>query len=112
MTKNPEYLADEGGTAPTPTRTPRRLRLPDVGLDRFSGLYVIVLMVVVFSLLDPENFASVNNARIILSSQAITGIITLAAMIGLIAGVFDLSIAATMTLAISMVGQLQASAGI
>jgi ribose transport system permease protein len=50
----------------------------------------------------------VANLRTIVASNAITAIIALAAMTGLIAGAFDLSVAANMSLSISVVGQLQA----
>lgn len=81
----------------------------DLGMDRFTGVYVIVILVVVFSLWEPQTFGTWSNARILVSSQAITGIVTLAATIGLVAGVFDLSVAANMSLAISLVGRLQSS---
>jgi ribose transport system permease protein len=81
----------------------------DFAVDRLSGVYVIIIMLVGFTLWEPSTFGTLNNARVILSSEAITGIITLAAVVGLIAGVFDLSIAANMSLAISVVGKLQAS---
>jgi ribose transport system permease protein len=80
----------------------------DLGVDRFSGLYVILIMTIGFSLWQPDTFGTVNNAKVILASEAITGIITMGAVIALIAGVFDLSVAANMSLAISVVGKLQA----
>jgi ribose transport system permease protein len=80
----------------------------DLGVDRFSGLYVILVMTIGFSLWQPNTFGTLNNARVILASEAITGIITMGAVIALIAGVFDLSVAANMSLAISVVGKLQA----
>jgi ribose transport system permease protein len=67
-------------------------------------------MIVAFSLWEPNTFGTWTNARILVSSQAITGIVTLAATIGLVVGVFDLSVAANMSLAISLVGRLQAGA--
>src|SRR5579863_7126705 len=99
-----------GGASPEVTRAMFRLLRRDLGLDRFSGLYVIVAMVVVFSLWEPASFGTLTNAKIILSSQAITGIIAMAAVIAMVAGVFDLSIAANMSLAISVLGQLMATA--
>ncbi len=102
-----------GGTQaepPPPRRAILRLVRRDLGVDRLSGLYVIVAMVVVFSVWEPATFGTLANAKVILSSQAITGIIAFAAMISLVAGVFDLSIAANMSLAISVLGQLMATA--
>jgi ribose transport system permease protein len=87
----------------------RSRRRIDFGVDRLSGLYVIVAMVIAYSLWQPNTFGTLNNARVILASEAITGIITLGLITSLISGVFDLSIAANMSLAISVVGKLQAS---
>jgi ribose transport system permease protein len=82
----------------------------DLAIDRLSGIYVIIIMIIAFTLWEPATFGTWTNARILLSSQAITGIVTLAAMVGLVVGVFDLSVAANMSLSISLVGWLQASA--
>src|ERR1700744_20373 len=102
------------GPAPKTSRSGALLSLfqRDLGVDRFSGLYVIVIMIVAFSLWEPSTFGTINNGKVILASEAITGIIALGAVIGLVAGVFDLSIAANMSLSISVVGKLQASAHI
>ena len=112
-TAAPNAAHGRGGTHAEPT-APRwailRLLRRDLGLDRLSGLYVIVAMVIAFSVWEPTTFGTLANAKVILSSQAITGIIAFAAMISLVAGVFDLSIAANMSLAISVLGQLMATA--
>jgi ribose transport system permease protein len=89
------------------TEAPQRRLLPSVGMDRFSGLYLLVILTVVYSVLESSTFFTTNNFRIVLSSQAITGIITLGLMVSLICGVFDLSIAANMTWAVIFVGYLQ-----
>jgi ribose transport system permease protein len=109
----PSTAHGRGGTQaepPPPRRGVLRLVRRDLGVDRLSGLYVIVAMLVVFSVWEPATFGTLANAKVILSSQAITGIIAFAAMISLVAGVFDLSIAANMSLAISVLGQLMATA--
>ena len=95
---------------PAPRRRVLGLLRRDLALDRLSGLYVIVAMLIVFSIWEPATFGTLSNAKVILASEAITGIIAFAAMISLVAGVFDLSIAANMSLAISVLGQLMATA--
>jgi ribose transport system permease protein len=50
----------------------------------------------------------VSNLRVTAASQAITGILTIGLIISLVSGVFDLSIAANMSLSICVVGTLQA----
>jgi ribose transport system permease protein len=98
--------------APAETASPRgqlaRRVLPSIGMDRFSGLYLGVLLVIVYSVLENSTFFTLNNFRIVLSGEAITGIITLGLMVSLICGVFDLSIAANMSWAVIFVGYLQA----
>lgn len=77
--------------------------------QRFSGLGLIAALSVVFWIWEPQTFGTAVNVRVLLSSQAITGIITLGLIVSLISGVFDLSVAANMSLAITVVGKLQAS---
>ncbi|MYZ36446.1 MULTISPECIES: ABC transporter permease [unclassified Streptomyces] len=99
--------ADEG----TPPR--RRVALTQkLALERFSGVYIIIVMIVGFSLWLPDTFGTADNARSLIAGQAIAGVIALAATISLISGVFDLSVAATMSLSISVAGQLQAKFGL
>jgi ribose transport system permease protein len=95
--------------SPAPRRRVVRLLRRDLALDRLSGLYVIVAMLIGFSIWEPATFGTLSNAKVILASEAITGIIAFAAMVSLVAGVFDLSIAANMSLAISVLGQLMAT---
>jgi ribose transport system permease protein len=102
--------AGPGGEPPAPGRKMLRLLRRDLALDRLSGVYVIIAMIIVFSIWEPTTFGTLSNAKVILASEAITGIIALAAVVSLVAGVFDLSIAANMSLAISVLGQLMATA--
>jgi ribose transport system permease protein len=90
-----------GGSAPR-----RRFRL-DLHADTLSGVYLAGLLVMIFALWLPDTFATTTNARTILAGSAITGIIALGATVGLISGAFDVSIAANMSFAISLVGWLQ-----
>src|SRR3954454_7653450 len=75
-------------------------------LDRYSGLYLAIILAVVFSVLLPDTFATVNNARVIAGSAAIAGILTLAVTVSLASGTFDISIAANMTFSICLLGTL------
>lgn len=73
---------------------------------RFSGLYLIVTLVLFFCFYTPGFWTS-SNLTVIASSQAISGIVTMALLVSLVSGVFDLSVAANMSLSISLVGYLQ-----
>lgn len=100
-----QVVAPDG---PAATRW-RRHGLIDLRADRYSGLYLAVLLIVIFSLWLPDSFGTATNARAILGGSAITGIVTLGCMLGLISGAFDISIGANMSFAISLVGWLQSS---
>jgi len=82
---------------------------PTLQFDRFSGLYIAVGLFIVYSSGCPRPLGNVNNARIIAASAAITGIIALGATVSLVVGAFDVSIAANMSFAITLVGWLQSS---
>jgi len=103
----PEAASGLPAAGPRP-RVSRRLLL-DVRADRFSGLYLAVVLIAVFALWLPHSFATASSARAILADSAITGIVTLGCVLGLISGAFDISIGANMSLAISLVGWLQSS---
>ncbi|WP_229052451.1 ABC transporter permease [Aeromicrobium sp. Leaf350] len=92
------------------TRRPARWSVGSLRLSSLAGLYVLIALLVLFTLSD-ERFAAPQNYRVILASQAIAGILTLGLVVSLISGVFDVSIAATMALSISLVGWLQAEMG-
>lgn len=81
-------------------------------LDRYSGLYLAVILVVVFSVMMPHTFGTMSNARVIASSAAIAGILTLGATISMAAGTFDISIAANMTFSICFMGALLNDGGV
>lgn len=69
-----------------------------VALQRFGLLVLFALSVVGFSILLPDSFASVLNFRNIAGNQAVLAIVSLAAIIPLICGHFDLSIGAVLGL--------------
>ncbi|MBA4025085.1 MAG: ABC transporter permease [Gordonia sp.] len=107
MTHTLDSSGDTVEQAPKPT-PPRRLPLGKLKFSSLAGLYLLIALLVFFSMTDGR-FASAENFRVILASQAIAGILTLGLVISLISGVFDISIAANMTVAISLVAWLQSS---
>jgi ribose transport system permease protein len=70
----------------------------NLGFDRFSGLYLFVVFVVVFSIWAPNTFPTMATLHILASSQSIAAIAALALLVPMTAGQFDLSIGATATL--------------
>jgi ribose transport system permease protein len=83
---------------------PRRLSR---GLSRYSGLVIWAALIVLFGILEPSTFLTTSTLRSVLSDQAITAMMALALLLPLAAGVFDLSIASMMGLAIMLVAEFQ-----
>jgi len=77
-----------------------RTVLDRLALDRFSGVYGLVAMIVLFSILLPATFPTSITARSIGSSSAVTALLALALVLPLAAGVFDLSVAANLGLSV------------
>jgi ribose transport system permease protein len=77
-----------------------------------SLLLLTVALIVVFSLLEPATFATLFNARSILSSQSVTAMLALAEMIPLAAGEFDLSVGYAMGLIAVITVGLQVNLGL
>lgn len=80
-----------------------------IGFDRFSGIYTIAVLIGIFCIWEPSTFATASNVRVLAASQAVSGILTIGLVVSLVSGVFDLSMAANMSLSISVVGALQAN---
>jgi ribose transport system permease protein len=79
----------------TATETRPKRRKLNTGFDRFSGVYLWVLFIVVFGLWVPSEFLSTATLHSVAAQQAVTGMIGLAILIPLAAGLYDLSVGAT-----------------
>lgn len=86
-----------------PSAARRRRIIRDLGLDRFSGLYVWAALILIFSLWVPSLFDTVTNARIIAGSQAVTAIVAMGLIVPVACGAFDLSIGGTLGVAVCVV---------
>lgn len=67
-------------------------------LGRFGLPALLLILVVFFSIMRPDSFATVDNYRSILDNQTIVVLLAFAAMIPLIVGQFDLSVASVVTM--------------
>ena len=74
--------------------------------ERFALLGAWGGVIAIFGVLRPSEFLTTGNLATILGSQATLVIVTLALLIVLVAGDYDLSVAATLTLSTMMVGVL------
>jgi ribose transport system permease protein len=86
---------------------PRRHSL----LERYGGLGLLALMIVVFSITLPGKFLTYDNLIGVVSNQTIGGIMALALLLPLASGVFDISIGGAMTLAVVLVTWLFQTTG-
>jgi ribose transport system permease protein len=68
-------------------------------LERYALLVVWGIVIVVFGILRPDTFLTTANFSTIFGSQAVLVVLTLALLVPLTAGDYDLSVAATMGLA-------------
>jgi ribose transport system permease protein len=77
------------------TEQTSRGRKFNAGFDRFSGLYLWALFIVVFGIWVPNEFLTTSTLHSVAAQQAVTGMIGLAVLIPLAAGLYDLSVGAT-----------------
>ena len=79
---------EQGQAGLRPPRLTARLRL-----DRLSGLYVLVTLIVAFSLAAPNSFPTTLTLKTTLADYSVTGILALGALVPFAAGLIDLSFA-------------------
>ncbi|HSY16480.1 MAG TPA: ABC transporter permease [Jatrophihabitantaceae bacterium] len=77
------------------------------GFDRFSGLYLWALFIVVFGVWKSSLFLTEDTLHSIAASQAIVAMLGIAVLVPLAAGVFDLSVGSTINLSAVTVAVLQ-----
>jgi len=78
------------------TAAPRtRRRTFSTGFDRFSGLYLWAFFIIVFGVWVPSEFLTASTLHSVAAQQAVTGMVGLAVLIPLAAGLYDLSVGAT-----------------
>ena len=78
-----------------------------LGLDRFSGLYLLLAFIVLFTVWQPHLFPTVSTADTVLSGQAVSAMIAMAVLVPLIADEYDLSVGATANLSAVVALDLQ-----
>lgn len=90
--------ATKSPPSPAPTRERRNRAAYEIG-GRVALLVAWLAICVVFGILRPSTFLTTSNFSTIFGSQATLVVLTLALLFPLTAGDYDLSVAATMTLA-------------
>lgn len=100
----------ESPRAPAPPAHRPRFNA-QVALERYGLVIVLVLLIAAFSIALPGKFFTTTNLTITLTGQAVILILALAETIPLRGGDFDLSVAAVMVAAASLVGVLTTEHG-
>lgn len=63
-----------------------------MSVRNISGVYLFVLLFVIFALWEPETFLTLQTWQVLLDSQAIVGLVALGLIVSLSAGVIDLAV--------------------
>lgn len=84
-----------------------RHRSVNLGLHRFSGLYVLAVIIVTFGIWVPDTFLTTQTLKSVASQQAVVAILALALLVPLAAGAFDLSVGAMLGLGVVLVCKFQ-----
>lgn len=87
--------------------TARSRRPLGFGFDRFSGLYVLAGIVLVFGIWVPDLFLTTQTLKSVASQQAVVAILALAILVPLATGVFDLSVGVMLGLGVVLVCKFQ-----
>jgi ribose transport system permease protein len=98
---------DEGGATRTEPSPGGRRRSVNLGLHRFSGLYVLAVIIVTFGVWVPDTFLTTQTLKSVASQQAVVAILALALLVPLAAGAFDLSVGAMLGLGVVLVCKFQ-----
>ncbi len=96
-------VADDASGVPQQGR-----RALNLGMHRFSGLYVLALIIIVFGIWVPDTFLTTQTLKTVASQQAVVAILALALLVPLAAGIFDLSVGTMLGLAVVLVCKFQA----
>jgi ribose transport system permease protein len=99
-------------TVPTPERPSRVSRFGWLSFKNIGAIYVWIVLIVIFSFWAPSTFPTWATVQQILNEQAITGLVALALVLPLAAGVFDLSIGYNLGFANVLLAWLIVSGGV
>jgi ribose transport system permease protein len=90
--------ADAAAVSPQTQVKPRRKVLRWFSPRNIGAVYVWIAIIVLFSLLAPEQFPTWQTAKSVLNQYSVTGIVALSLVVPLSAGYYDLSIGAIVSL--------------
>lgn len=94
------------------TRQTKVRRTLGASLDRFAVFYLWVAVIALFGILVPDTFLTSDTLRLVLSDQAITGMLAIGVLLPFAAGLFDLSFATVAGFAMVTVSSLMLNSSI
>lgn len=100
--------APESGTS---TSRSRAFGLPDAFVERYAVVFVLIALIVVFSILKTDTFFTVGNLQSVLTTQAALLIMAVTLTVSLATNEFDLSIGGVASLSAVMVAKVGAGHG-
>jgi ribose transport system permease protein len=108
ITAHPATVApDRDAPRDEPPRVhPARRVLGALSVRNVGAVYVWIAIIVIFSLISPSLFPTAQTAKSIVNEYAVTGLVALALVVPLAAGVYDLSIGYTMSFAGVLIAHL------
>jgi ribose transport system permease protein len=80
-----------------------------LGLDRYSGLYLAALFILVYGIWTPQLFLSLATLHIVADEQTTTVMLGIAVLIPLVSGTFDLSVGSVVNLSAIEAAWLQSA---
>ena len=104
--------ANPPASTPKINRPPSNRRSQLASASRFALPVLLLIFIIIFSILEPSTFATVDNARTILSTQSVLALVALGALMTLVIGEFDLSIGAQMGLSALLLPGLSANGAV
>jgi ribose transport system permease protein len=97
-------------TTIAPAEHRRGFHLP--GLQRVSALYLLGLIILIFSLWIPDTFLTQTTFKLVFADQVVIAILGLALLVPLTAGAFDLSVGAMLAFSLVIVSWFEAHTGL
>jgi len=98
-------------TVHSSTPQTKRSSLPQL-LRKAGGIYLLIAIVVLFGIIEPDTFLTARAAKTILNQYAVGGLLALSLIVPLSAGVYDLSVGAQASLSSVVVAVLISKHGV
>lgn len=99
VSERPPVLAERPAPG-DPPQGRRRNRPLSFVMSNMSLIFVWIVLIIVFGILRPDTFLTLDTFRVVLSQQAITALMAMALLLPIAANQFDLSIAGSMGTAV------------